>query len=102
LQTTPSQSHFAAPRRAPRVKDHVADAAELSDSGKALMNDLVWTAMSPNNQSLKKIPIGQLRLGVFIQELCGSWLHHPFLTTRFKLTKPRDLGALHPSDLIRT
>jgi len=27
---------------------------------------------------LKKIDVEQLRLGMFLKELCGSWMDHPF------------------------
>ncbi len=43
---------------------------------------------------LKKIPIKQLRLGMFIQELGGRWMDHPFWRASFKLIKPEDLQAL--------
>lgn len=31
---------------------------------------------------------------MFIQELCESWIHHPFWKKTFKLTDPKDLQAL--------
>lgn len=43
---------------------------------------------------LKKIPIKQLRLGMFIQSLGGRWMDHPFWRTSFKLDKSEDLQAL--------
>lgn len=43
---------------------------------------------------LKKIPIKQLRLGMFIQELGGRWIDHPFWRKAFKLAKPEDLKTL--------
>jgi putative nucleotidyltransferase with HDIG domain len=45
--------------------------------------------------TLKKISVEQLRLGMFINELCGSWMDHPFWQTKFKLTDPADLATLH-------
>jgi hypothetical protein len=43
---------------------------------------------------LKQIDIRDVRLGMFIQELCGSWIHHPFWKKAFELTEPKDLQAL--------
>ncbi|MEK6663205.1 MAG: HD-GYP domain-containing protein [Pseudomonadota bacterium] len=43
---------------------------------------------------LKKIPIKQLRLGMFIQTLGGRWMDHPFWRSSFKLTKAEDWQAL--------
>ncbi|MCC7410288.1 MAG: HD-GYP domain-containing protein [Gammaproteobacteria bacterium] len=46
---------------------------------------------------LKKVPVDQLRLGMFLNELCGSWMDHPFWTTRFMLKDPDDLDRLRTS-----
>ena len=43
---------------------------------------------------LKRIPTHQLRLGMFVHELCGSWMDHPFWRTAFKLTEQRQLDQL--------
>jgi len=48
---------------------------------------------------LKKIPLSQVRLGMFIQSLEGSWLSHPFWKTKFLLTDPADLQALQKSGI---
>ena len=42
---------------------------------------------------LKRIPTSQVRLGMFIQSLEGSWLSHPFWKTRFVL---ETLGISEP------
>ena len=34
---------------------------------------------------LKRIAVEDLRLGMFIQELCGLWIDHPFWRSRIKL-----------------
>lgn len=34
---------------------------------------------------LKKIGVEDLRLGMFVHELCGSWIDHPFWRSRLKL-----------------
>ncbi len=43
---------------------------------------------------LKRIPIQQLRLGMHVHGLCGSWMEHPFWRTRFLLTDPQDLERI--------
>jgi HD-GYP domain-containing protein (c-di-GMP phosphodiesterase class II) len=43
---------------------------------------------------LKRIKVQQLILGMYIQELCGSWLNHPFWKSRFLLEDPEDLKKL--------
>ena len=40
-----------------------------------------------------------LRLGMFIQSLEGSWFDHPFWKTKFLLTEEADLRALQDSDI---
>ena len=46
---------------------------------------------------LKKIPIQQVQLGMFIQSLEGSWLSHPFWKTKFVLSEQAELAALRGS-----
>lgn len=46
---------------------------------------------------LKKIPVSQLRTGMYLHALCGSWLSHPFWKNSFLLTDPADLGKLTAS-----
>jgi len=43
---------------------------------------------------LKKITVRQVRLGMFIDSLCGSWLDHPFWKKAFLLESEKDLHAL--------
>lgn len=43
---------------------------------------------------LKRIPLEQLRLGMFIHELGGSWMDHPFWRSAFLLDDPKDLQTL--------
>ena len=43
---------------------------------------------------LKKIPIQQVQLGMYLQSMEGSWLSHPFWKTKFILRDPADLEAL--------
>jgi putative nucleotidyltransferase with HDIG domain len=43
---------------------------------------------------LKKIPVHQVQLGMFLQSMEGSWLSHPFWKTKFVLRAQGDLDAL--------
>ncbi|MBI2732102.1 MAG: HD-GYP domain-containing protein [Aquabacterium sp.] len=43
---------------------------------------------------LRKIPIQQVRIGMFVHEVCGSWLDHPFWRASFKITDARQLRQL--------
>ena len=40
---------------------------------------------------LKRVPVTQLRCGMFVHELCGSWMDHPFWRSAFKLKDPKDI-----------
>jgi len=44
---------------------------------------------------LKKIPVSQVRLGMYLHGLEGSWLKHPFWRTRFVIDDPQVLRQLH-------
>ena len=44
--------------------------------------------------TLKRIHVEELRLGMFVHELCGSWMDHPFWRTQFRLDDPDDLARL--------
>lgn len=46
---------------------------------------------------LKVVSTKQVRLGMFIQELKGSWIDHPFWKKAFKLEDPADLKLLQAS-----
>lgn len=43
---------------------------------------------------MKCIPVSELKLGMFVQELHGSWLKHPFWKTKFLLEDIEDLTLL--------
>lgn len=49
---------------------------------------------------LKKIQIDQLRLGMHVHRLCGSWLNHPFWRAKFLLRDPQDLAKLRASGVL--
>jgi HD-GYP domain-containing protein (c-di-GMP phosphodiesterase class II) len=42
----------------------------------------------------KKINITEVKLGMFIDSLCGSWINHPFWKKSFLLDQQKDLDAL--------
>lgn len=43
---------------------------------------------------IKRIPVFELKLGMLVQELHGSWLKHPFWKTKFLLEDAEDLMLL--------
>jgi HD-GYP domain-containing protein (c-di-GMP phosphodiesterase class II) len=43
---------------------------------------------------LKKISINDARIGMFVREICGSWLDSPFWKKSFTLATPKELQAL--------
>lgn len=48
---------------------------------------------------LKRIAVEQLTPGMFLQELSGSWMDHPFLRNRFLLEDPNDIRKLLDSGI---
>ena len=46
---------------------------------------------------MKTIPVHQVRMGMFIHSLKGSWIDHPFWKKAFKLEDADDLNKLHSS-----
>lgn len=46
---------------------------------------------------LKRIKIDQVRMGMYIQEFCGSWMDHPFWKAKFVLKDPKDLQRIKAS-----
>ena len=43
---------------------------------------------------LKKIKVNDVRLGMYLQEVCGSWMDHPFWKRSFKLSEDKELNTL--------
>ncbi|MEB3786471.1 DUF3391 domain-containing protein, partial [Pseudomonas paracarnis] len=39
---------------------------------------------------LKRIAVTEVRLGMYIHELCGSWMDHPFWRARWLLHSEHD------------
>jgi HD-GYP domain-containing protein (c-di-GMP phosphodiesterase class II) len=48
---------------------------------------------------LKRIPTDQLRLGMFLHELCGPWMDHPFWRMKFLLKDAADIRRLSQSGI---
>lgn len=48
---------------------------------------------------LKRIPVEQLRVGMFLHELCGPWIDHPFWRSRFELTSADELRRIVASGI---
>ena len=46
---------------------------------------------------LKKVPVSQVRLGMFLHSMEGKWLDNPFWKTRFLLKSERELELLRGS-----
>ncbi|MBC3934961.1 HD-GYP domain-containing protein [Undibacterium rugosum] len=48
---------------------------------------------------LKKIEVSKLRVGMFVQELCGSWIDTPFWKKSFLLSDPNDIKEIQKSKI---
>lgn len=48
---------------------------------------------------LKTVPVNKIKLGVFIHELKGAWMDHPFWKTKFLLENVNDLNKLQASPI---
>ena len=48
---------------------------------------------------LKRIHVQQLSLGMYLHELCGSWMEHPFWRTKFVIDDDADLVKVRASGI---
>ncbi|MCA0176838.1 MAG: HD-GYP domain-containing protein [Proteobacteria bacterium] len=48
---------------------------------------------------LKRIPLQDVRLGMYLHSLEGAWLNHPFWRTRFLIDDPEVLTKLHAANV---
>jgi HD-GYP domain-containing protein (c-di-GMP phosphodiesterase class II) len=48
---------------------------------------------------LKRIHIQQLTLGMYLHELCGTWMEHPFWKARFLLKDANDLDRIRNTSI---
>lgn len=46
---------------------------------------------------LKRIKVDQLRVGMYLHELCGSWLEHPFWRSSFLIAQAKELERIRKS-----
>jgi len=42
----------------------------------------------------KRVPVANLRLGMYVEEFCGSWMDHPFWRGRFVIESEQDLQQI--------
>jgi putative nucleotidyltransferase with HDIG domain len=48
---------------------------------------------------LKRVAIADLKVGMFVEEICGAWVDHPFWRTRFMVRTPDELERLRASGI---
>ncbi|MFJ5446340.1 HD-GYP domain-containing protein [Methylobacillus methanolivorans] len=48
---------------------------------------------------LKKIPVRELRIGMYLHKLDASWIHHPFWRSAFVITEQTDIEKLLSSGI---
>jgi HD-GYP domain-containing protein (c-di-GMP phosphodiesterase class II) len=48
---------------------------------------------------LKKIGVEHLCVGMHLEELCGSWMEHPFWRTKFVIKDPKDIHLIVESGI---
>lgn len=48
---------------------------------------------------LKRIDVSNLRVGMYLHEVCGSWMEHPFWKSQFRIGDPEDLRRLRDSSI---
>ncbi len=49
--------------------------------------------------SIKRLPLSELRLGMYIHKLDGDWFRHPFWRGRFLLTRWQDLEKIRTAGI---
>jgi HD-GYP domain-containing protein (c-di-GMP phosphodiesterase class II) len=48
---------------------------------------------------LKKVDASQLRIGMFIHDLDCGWMEHPFVRSRFLISKHEEIGKIHDAGI---
>src|SRR3546814_16935989 len=81
-----------------RISDWSSDVCS-SDLPSAQQGSLVRNGQPLQSRSalLRKILVSQLRFGMYVHALDGSWFDHSFWRSKFLLTDPADLQALRSS-----
>jgi len=69
-----------------------------------LVDSKVTRSSAPTNllwiiSMLKRIAVADLRIGMYVQEFCGSWMDHPFWKSKFLLNSPQDLQRIRASSI---
>ncbi len=54
---------------------------------------------STRTMSIKRIPLSELRLGMYIHKLDGDWFQHPFWRGRFLLARWQDLENMRAAGI---
>jgi len=63
----------------------------VQESGK------VWRVLFQGGGLRKKISVEELEPGMFLDEICGSWIDNPFWRSRFVISDPQDIALLRKS-----
>lgn len=48
---------------------------------------------------LKRISVDHLQVGMYLHEICGSWMDHPFWRNKFKIEDAQDIKSLRASSI---
>ncbi|WP_248803013.1 HD-GYP domain-containing protein [Pseudomonas sp. MWU13-2100] len=48
---------------------------------------------------LRQIQVSELRVGMYVQSFCGSWMDHPFWRSHFLLDDEQDIEKIHASGI---
>ncbi len=76
------------------------------DASRGICTDTCWHHCSwlasgelegQGNALRKKISVEELEPGMFVDEICGSWIDNPFWRSRFVITDPKDIAMLRAS-----
>lgn len=57
------------------------------------------SVIAPVQSMLKRIAVADLRVGMYIQEFCGTWMDHPFWRSKFLLQSQKDLQRIQASSI---
>ncbi len=48
---------------------------------------------------LKRVSVEHLKVGMYLQEMCGSWMDHPFWRSKFKIEDEKDIRSIQASSI---
>lgn len=83
---------MATGREAERVPE--CSKENLPLEGRAGRPGRAFIYQSPTGSMLKRIHVNDLRVDMYVQELCGSWMEHPFWRSSFRLRDPKDVQRI--------